>query len=106
MELINWLLSECKLAIAGLVGALISAPFHTEVKTPVERIIFAGTGVGCAYWLTGLVSAWFDIDPQLTGGVGFLLGAFGGSLIAATVRAIRDADLWAFFKGKFGGDSE
>jgi len=36
-------------------------------------------------------------------GVGFLLGTFGGSLIAAITRAIKAADLWAFIRQRFGG---
>ena len=51
-----------------------------------------------------MVSAYFGIiEPRSVAGVGFLLGTFGGSLIAAITRAIKAADLWAFIRSKFGG---
>lgn len=106
MELLNKLLSNLEWAIAGLIGALLAAPFHAEVKTPAERAWFALTGMFCAYWLTGLVSTYFSIDPAVAGGVGFLLGAFGGSMLAAIIKAIKAADLWALLKQRFGGGSE
>jgi hypothetical protein len=53
-----------------------------------------------------MVSAYFGIiEPRSVAGVGFLLGTFGGSLMAAITRAIKAADLWSFIRSKFGGPS-
>jgi hypothetical protein len=53
-----------------------------------------------------MVSAYFGItEPRSVAGVGFLLGTFGGSLIAAVMRAIKAADLWSVIRSKFGGPS-
>ncbi|MGL6365373.1 hypothetical protein [Aeromonas veronii] len=43
----------------------------------------------------------YNIDPGLSGGVGFLLGAFGGSLLAAGLRTIRGLDLIELVKERF-----
>lgn len=102
MEFLHKLLADFEFALAGLFGAFISAPFNSDIKTGRDRIMFVLTGAACAYYLTGLVSARFDILPASAGGVGFLLGAFGGSLLAAVLRAIRAADLWQLVRQRFG----
>jgi hypothetical protein len=43
------------------------------------------------------------VEPSDVAGVGFLLGAFGGSLMTAINRAIKAADLWALIRQRFGG---
>jgi hypothetical protein len=91
-------------AIAALFGALVAIPFHDELKTRRGFVVFVLTGVACGYFLTGMAARYFSIQPESAGGVGFLLGAFGGSMISAVVRAFRDADLWALVKARFGGD--
>ena len=106
MNFLDRLVANAEWAVAGLVGALIAIPFHEELRTWKGRLIFLGTGVSCAYFITPLAVSVYGIDPTLAGGVGFLLGAFGGSLVCAVIRAIKTADLVALFKSKFGGDSQ
>lgn len=102
MDFLNKLDLNLKLAFAGLVGAVISAKFHPDVQSPYDRVLFVLTGAACAYYLTGMVSAHFDIAASSAGGVGFLLGAFGGSLMESCVRAIRSADFLALIRRKAG----
>jgi paired small multidrug resistance pump len=65
-------------------------------------VIFSGAV--CAHYLTGLISPYFGVvELRSVAGVGFLLGTFGASLIAAIIRAIKAADLWAFIRQRFGG---
>lgn len=106
MNFFDRLVANAEWAIAGLIGAVIAIPFHEELKTWKGRLTFVGTGVACAYFTTPLAISVYKIDPALAGGVGFLLGAFGGSLLAAGLRAIKSADLVALFKSKFGGDNQ
>jgi hypothetical protein len=93
--------------LGGLIGALIASWWHREDLTDKKAwLIFVSTGVSCALYLTGMVSTYFGItDPRSVAGVGFLLGTFGGSLLAAINRAINAADLWAIIRSRFGGGS-
>lgn len=98
LDNIGWL-------FAGMIGALVAVPFHEDVKSIKARIWFVCSGAACAYFTTGLVSRYYDIEPALSGSVGFLIGAFGGSLVAAGIRALRAADIWSIVKSRFGGNS-
>lgn len=106
MNFLDRLLQNAEWAIAGLFGAVVAMPLHEELKTTKGKLFFILTGVTCAYFTTPLAINKWSIDPSLAGGVGFLLGAFGGSLLAAGIRAIRAADLWALLKSKFGGGNQ
>lgn len=109
MSLIERIVSNAEWAIAGLVGAVIAVPFHEELKTWKGRFVFVGTGAACAYFTTPLAISLYSIDPSLAGGVGFLLGAFGGSLLAAGLRTIRGLDLVDIVKerlSKTGGNDQ
>lgn len=105
MEFLHRLLDKIDLLFAGLLGALISSLWHKDDLVDRKTwLIFLITGVSCALYLTGMVSTYFGItDPSNMAGVGFLLGTFGGSLMAAINRAIKAADLWALIRSKFGG---
>lgn len=105
MEFIQRMLSNLEWAIAGLIGAFIAAPWHKQqLPTRRDYIVFLMTGLASAHFLTGLAAAYFGIvEPRSVAGVGFMIGAFGGSLMAAIIRAIHTADLWALIKSKVGG---
>jgi len=91
--------------MAGLFGALVASRWHKEdLSDCASWLMFLFTGMACAHYLTGMVSAYFGVvEPSSVAGVGFLLGAFGGSLVAAITRAIKAADLWSIIRSKFGG---
>jgi len=105
MEFFHRLFDTFDWAIAGLLGATAGSFWHRDDLIDRKAwVMFLGTGAACAHYLTGMVSAWFGIvEPQSVAGVGFLLGTFGGSIIAAITRAIKTADLWALIKSRFGG---
>lgn len=105
MEISKWW-EQFQWAIAGLIGAVISVPFQRDVRSAKSIAIFIFTGSACAHFLTGMVGKYFNVDPSSAGGIGFLLGAFGGSMIAAIIRAIEVADLWALIRQRFGGGSQ
>lgn len=106
MNLWERLLANAEMGLPGLIGAVIAIPFHEELKTWKGRLFFVCTGGACAYFTTPLAINVYNIEPALAGGVGFLLGAFGGSLLAAGIRAVKAADLWALVKSRFGGKAE
>lgn len=100
-RLVDWLSWAC----AGLLGALAASWWHREDLIDRRALaVFVFSGAVCAHYLTGLVSSYFGVvEPRSVAGVGFLLGTFGGSLIAAVTRAIKAADLWAVIRQRFGG---
>jgi paired small multidrug resistance pump len=103
MDFINKWLINSELLIAGLIGAVVAIPFQQDLKSRSSLIIFIVTGAACAHYLTGMVAYYFDIEPSSAGGVGFLLGAFGGSFIAAIIKMMQSADIWSIIKSRLGG---
>lgn len=106
MEYLQKWFAHFELLIAGVVGAIIALPFQRDLKTNSSKLVFIFSGAACAHYLTGLATHFLEIDPSSAGSIGFLLGAFGGSMIAAVMRGITNADLWALVRGRFGGPSE
>lgn len=105
MDFLRGLADKLDLLLAGLLGAYISSLWHKDDLVDKRTwFVFLLTGVACALYLTGIVSKYLGItEPNNVAGVGFLLGTFGGSLMAAVNRAIKAADLWKFITSKFGG---
>ena len=105
MEFFHRLLEKIDWVVAGLIGAIVASWWHKDDLTSKQAwAIFMVTGVACSLYLTGMVSTYLGIvDPSNVAGVGFLLGTFGGSLMAAVNRAIKAADLWALIRSKIGG---
>lgn len=106
MDFLQKYLAQIELAFAGLIGALIALPFQPELKTKSSKFVFVVSGAGCAHYLTGLAVQFFNIQPGAAGSVGFLLGAFGGALIAAIMRAINESDLLVLLRGRLAGRGE
>ena len=89
----------------GLIGALVAVPFH-EDKTIKGRLWFVCSGATCAYFLTGFWAWAYEIPEGLTGAIGFMVGAFGGSFVATVIKKLQNADLGALIdilKDKFKG---
>jgi hypothetical protein len=105
MELFHRLLDKLDWLIAGLMGAIVASWWHKDdLKDIWSWVIFLVTGIACAFYLTSIVCDQLGVvDSSDVAGVAFLLGAFGGSLMAATNRAIKAADLWALIRQRFGG---
>jgi hypothetical protein len=108
MEYLQRLLDKIdrfELLIAGLVGAVIASWWHKDDLNDWRAwMIFLITGMACSIYLTSMVSTYLGVtEPKIVAGIGFLLGAFGGSLLAAINRAIKSADLWALIRQRFGG---
>lgn len=100
-------ITSLKWAIAGLFGAMIVSRFHKdELKSKTDYFVFVASGAAIAHFLTGAVTSYLAFASDSAGAVGFLLGAFGGSLMQAVVRAIKGADLWALIKARFGGGAQ
>lgn len=105
MDWLEKLIGTDKAIIAGFIGALIALKFQEELSSWKGRAWFVFTGLVCANYGTPLAMNFYSIDPDLRGGVGFLLGAFGGSLLAAGFRAIKNLDLVSLVKAKLGNGS-
>lgn len=105
MDFFHILRDKADLLVAGLLGSVIASLWHKDdLSNKKAWLIFLLTGVACAFYLTGMVSSHLGIsEPSNVAGVGFLLGAFGGSLMTAIHRAIKAADLWALIRQRFGG---
>ncbi|MBD8092052.1 MFS transporter [Pseudomonas fluorescens] len=105
MEYLQRLLDRFELLIAGLVGAVIARWWHKDDFNDWRAwMIFLITGMACSIYLTSMVSTYLGVtELKIVADVGFLLGAFGGSLLAAINRAIKSADLWALISQRLGG---
>ena len=108
MEYLQRLLDKIdrfELLIAGLIGAVVASWWHKDDLSDWRAwMVFLVTGVACSLYLTSMVSAYLNVtEPKIVAGIGFLLGTFGGSLLAAINRAIKAADLWALIRQRFGG---
>lgn len=105
MEFVGRIVEKVDILIAGLIGAMVASWWHkADIGNWKAWVIFMITGIACAWYLTSMVSDHFSItDPSKVAGVGFLLGAFGGSIMTAIHRAINAADLWSVIRSRFGG---
>jgi len=107
MNIFEKFLDNIGWAIAGMMGALVAVPFHDD-KSIKGRLWFICSGMLCSYFLTGWASWFYSIPPEYTGAIGFILGAIGGSLVAAVIRKIQNADIASLIeaiKSKFGGNA-
>nr|WP_280041250.1 MFS transporter [Pseudomonas sp. Hg5Tf]MDH2558397.1 MFS transporter [Pseudomonas sp. Hg5Tf] len=107
MEFLQRLLDKIdrfELLIAGFIGAVVASWWHKDDLADWRAwVIFLITGVACSLYLTSMVSTYLGVtEPKIVAGIGFLLGTFGGSLLAAINRAIKAADLWALIRQRFG----
>ncbi|WP_368491761.1 MFS transporter [Pseudomonas sp. Hg5Tf] len=111
MEFLQRLLDKIdrfELLIAGFIGAVVASWWHKDDLADWRAwVIFLITGVACSLYLTSMVSTYLGVtEPKIVAGIGFLLGTFGGSLLAAINRAIKAADLWALIRQRFGGGNQ
>ena len=106
MEWLEKLYFSLQWAIAGFFGSLVALPFQRDFKGARSVMAFVMSGVITAQFLAKPVCVYLSIDPESSGGIGFLLGAFGGAIIAAVLKAIEAADLWALIRARFGGGTE
>lgn len=106
MEWLQKLYFHLEWAIAGFFGSLVALPFQNDVKGKRAIAAFIMSGCATAHFLTVPVCVYLKIDQGSVGGIGFLLGAFGGAIIAAVLKAIEAADLWALIRSRFGGGAQ
>lgn len=101
------LLSSLKWAIAGLVGAAVASRFHKdEIQNRVDLAVFIASGAFTAHYCTGMITQYLDFSANNAGAIGFLLGAFGGSILQVCVKIIRSGEIWNVIKNRIGGGSQ
>ena len=103
---LEWLTEQLQAfqwGVTGFIGALVASWFRRD-DLPSKRdfVVFACAGAAIAHFLTGMVAAYLDVSPANAGGIGFLLGLFGGTAVQSVIRAIRAADLWQFIMSRWG----
>ncbi len=75
--------------IAGFIGAsIVSYYYRDQLKTRGDFVIFILSGAFIAQYLTMFCVYVTDINPDNAGGIGFLLGCFGGLIIQQIVSYI------------------
>lgn len=97
---------EIGLIIGVVFGAVVGVWFQKEIVTWRDRAAYAFIGMGCGYYLTPPAMAYFGIDPSFTAATGFVVGAFGGSILAAVFKALGNLDLLALVKNRIGGGGQ
>ncbi|GAB6853025.1 hypothetical protein [Asaia astilbis] len=98
------MISEAKetgaLWLAGVLGAVVALPYHTEMKTKRQRFTFLFTGIATSYYLGPVVAAHFAIAQPVAA---FLCGLLAGSVIAKAVNLIASVRVGDFLTGFLGG---
>lgn len=108
------LLTLLEWAIPGFFGAVfiyaVVPSQRQELRGKKDVMLFLLSGGVVSHFLTPLATWWLHPDPNSVGGIGFLLGAFGGALCTAIMRGINASDLWSLaqsiIRAKFGGGSQ
>ena len=95
--------SDIWLGVAALVGALVGVFAQKDLQTNQQRLVFIFTGLAVGYYVTPLVVDWYSIKPEFSGAIGFLLGAFGGVILAVIYQQIRNFDLIGWVKSRISG---
>ncbi|MNE32801.1 hypothetical protein D3C81_1525640 [compost metagenome] len=103
MSPLEKMFEDLGLGVAALIGALVGVFAQKEMSTWRQRAVFVVSGVAIGYYITPLVLDLYSIKTELTGAVGFLLGAFGGGIMAALYKAIGNLDLLEYIKSRLGG---
>ncbi|MNJ16335.1 hypothetical protein D3C77_105960 [compost metagenome] len=91
------------LIAAAFIGAMVGVFAQKDIATRKQMTVFVCSGVAIGYYITPLVVDLYSIKPELSGAVGFILGAFGGGIMAAVYRAIGGLDLLELIKTRMGG---
>jgi hypothetical protein len=79
--------------IAGFLGASVVTRYHKDrLKTWHDYTVFILSGAFTAHYLTQVVIYWLDLEPVHAGGIGFLLGAFGGMVIQELTSWIKNGE--------------
>jgi len=108
----DWLadvFNNYKVQIVGSIGAALALQFNPDARrTRGSALVFIATGCVISSICTGFFVRVFDLSQNDDAMVGFLLGTFGGAIVAAIYKAIMAADLWGLAKAawhsKFGGE--
>ena len=103
MSPLEKMFEDLGLGVAALIGALVGVFAQKEMSTWRQRAVFVCSGVAIGYYITPLVLDLYSIRTELTGAVGFLLGAFGGGIMAAVYKALGNLDLLDLVKNRIGG---
>lgn len=79
--------------IAGLIGAIISLRFVSEVTSWRSRVTMVVCGFFGASYGTPALAEWMKVSERVESGLAFAIGLLFMSLAGAIVGAIKDAKL-------------
>lgn len=103
MSPLEKMFEDLGLGVAALIGALVGVFAQKEIATWKQAVVFILSGLAIGYYVTPLVLDLYSIKSELTGAVGFLLGAFGGAIAAAIFKALGNLDLVELIKNRISG---
>lgn len=86
--------------VAGFLGSLLSMSFIDGMGTK-QRIVAVIFGMVMSHYLAPFIAYMFK-EQSFEPTIGFLVGLFGMSVVAAVFRAIQNSDIWAFIMTRFG----
>lgn len=88
--------------VSATIGAIASLPFHKEIDTLPKRAFAVAVSAAGANYIAPLAIEYFHITPTQSGGIAFLIGLFGLSMVQAVMRGFTNADLWGLIRSRFG----
>jgi uncharacterized membrane protein len=79
--------------VAGLVGAVISLKFVSEIDSWWSRITLVICGTAVASYATPALGEFLSVSERVESGMAFAIGLFGMSFAGAVLTAFKEAKL-------------
>lgn len=77
-----------ELLLAGFLGTLVSLYFREELGTVKSRIVAVMAGTTTSYFTAPILMEYLKLDPPLIGGITFLTGLFGMSIVSSVMKVL------------------
>lgn len=92
--------------LAGFLGSMLSMSF-VDGMGKRQRLVAVLFGMVMSHYLAPFIAFMFK-EEAYEPTIGFLVGLFGMSVVAAVFRAIQNSDIWGFIMSRFtkGGDDK
>jgi hypothetical protein len=94
----DWLVGMLQFGMIGSIGALVAFLLRKKEKDLSTLLTFLVVGGLITQFSVGWLSRGLNVAPENISSFAFILGAFGGAIFTAILKAIEDVDLGALIK--------